>query len=51
MRVTALAVEEEWRERLGPDGLAAFRGTLLTLLAGDRMGPGSQGPGNQGPGT
>jgi DNA-binding MarR family transcriptional regulator len=51
MRVTALAVEEEWRERLGPEGLAAFRGTLLTLLAGDRTVPGSQGPGSQGPGS
>jgi len=51
MRVTALAVEEEWRERLGPEGLAAFRGTLLTLLAASRTGPGGQGPGNQGPGS
>src|SRR6516165_7880071 len=24
MRVTAVAIEEEWRERLGPEGLAAF---------------------------
>jgi DNA-binding MarR family transcriptional regulator len=33
MRVTALAVEEEWRERLGAERLARFRETLLTLLS------------------
>lgn len=36
MRATALAVEEEWRERLGPERLAAFRDTLLALLPGGR---------------
>ena len=36
MRATALAVEEEWRERLGPGRLAGFRDTLLTLLAAGR---------------
>jgi len=33
MRATALAVEEEWREQLGPEQLAGFRDTLLALLA------------------
>jgi DNA-binding MarR family transcriptional regulator len=33
MRVTALAVEAEWRERLGAERLARFRETLLTLLS------------------
>ena len=36
MRATALAVEEEWRDRLGPERLADFRDTLLTLLSGGR---------------
>lgn len=36
MHATALAVEEEWRERLGPERLAAFRDTLLALLPGGR---------------
>lgn len=34
MRATALDVEEEWRQRLGQERLAAFRETLLTLLTG-----------------
>jgi DNA-binding MarR family transcriptional regulator len=33
MRATALAVEEEWRRRLGAEQLASFRDTLITLLA------------------
>jgi DNA-binding MarR family transcriptional regulator len=33
MRTTALAVEEEWRARLGARRLAGFRDTLLTLLS------------------
>jgi DNA-binding MarR family transcriptional regulator len=36
MRVTALAIEDEWRERLGAERLAGFRDTLLTLLAAAR---------------
>jgi DNA-binding MarR family transcriptional regulator len=34
MRATALAVEDEWRQRLGAERLAGFRDTLITLLAG-----------------
>jgi DNA-binding MarR family transcriptional regulator len=33
MRTTALAVEEEWRARLGAERLTGFRDTLLTLLS------------------
>ncbi len=33
MRATALAVEDEWRQRLGAERLARFRDTLLTLLS------------------
>jgi DNA-binding MarR family transcriptional regulator len=33
MRATAVAIEEEWRARLGAERLAGFRDTLLTLLA------------------
>jgi DNA-binding MarR family transcriptional regulator len=36
MRATAVTVEEEWRERLGAGRLAAFRDTLVTLLAAAR---------------
>jgi DNA-binding MarR family transcriptional regulator len=32
MRATALAVEDEWRQRLGAERLAGFRDTLITLL-------------------
>jgi len=32
MRTSALAVEDEWRQRLGPERLASFRDTLLALL-------------------
>jgi DNA-binding MarR family transcriptional regulator len=32
MRTSALAVEDEWRQRLGPERLASFRDTLITLL-------------------
>ncbi len=32
-RATALAVEDEWRQRLGAERLARFRDTLLTLLS------------------
>jgi len=42
MHATALAVEEEWRERLGPERLAAFRDTLLALLPGGRQSPRSR---------
>ena len=34
MRATALAVEDEWRQRLGAERLAGFRDTLTTLLSG-----------------
>ena len=34
MRATALAVEDEWRQRLGAERLAGFRDTLITLLSG-----------------
>jgi DNA-binding MarR family transcriptional regulator len=33
MRATALAVEDEWRQRLGAERLAGFRDTLITLLS------------------
>ncbi len=33
MRATALAVEDEWRQRLGAEQLASFRDTLITLLS------------------
>ncbi len=33
MRATALAVEDEWRQRLGAEQLAGFRDTLITLLS------------------
>lgn len=33
MRTSALAVEEDWRRRLGAEQLASFRDTLLTLLS------------------
>ena len=33
MRATALAVEDEWRQRLGAERLAGFRDTLVTLLS------------------
>jgi DNA-binding MarR family transcriptional regulator len=33
MRATALAVEDDWRQRLGPEQLASFRDTLITLLS------------------
>jgi DNA-binding MarR family transcriptional regulator len=33
MRATALAAEEDWRQRLGDRRLAEFRATLLDLLA------------------
>jgi DNA-binding MarR family transcriptional regulator len=33
MRTTALAVEEEWRQRLGAEQLASFRDTLIALLS------------------
>ena len=33
MRATALAVEDQWRQRLGAEGLASFRETLITLLS------------------
>ena len=33
MRATALAVEDEWRQRLGAARLAGFRDTLITLLS------------------
>lgn len=32
MHASARAVEEDWRQRLGAERLAAFRDTLLTLL-------------------
>jgi len=34
MRATALAVEDEWRQRLGAERLAGFRETLIILLSG-----------------
>jgi len=33
MRATALAVEDQWRQRLGAERLAGFRDTLVTLLS------------------
>ena len=33
MRATALAVEDEWRQRLGDERIDRFRDTLLALLA------------------
>ena len=33
MRATALAVEDEWRQRLGDERIDRFRDTLLTLLS------------------
>jgi DNA-binding MarR family transcriptional regulator len=33
MRATALAVEEEWRQRLGDERIARFREMLLVLLS------------------
>jgi DNA-binding MarR family transcriptional regulator len=36
MRATGLAVEGEWREHLGAERLAAFRDTLVALLAAGR---------------
>ena len=33
MRTSALAVEDEWRQRLGAERLTSFRATLLALLA------------------
>ena len=42
MRASALAVEDEWRRRLGPDRLASLRDTLVTLLS---AGPGTGGTG------
>jgi DNA-binding MarR family transcriptional regulator len=36
MRVTGLAVEDEWREHLGAGRLADFRDTLVALLAAGR---------------
>ena len=33
MRATALAVEDQWRQRLGAERLAGFRDTLITLLS------------------
>jgi DNA-binding MarR family transcriptional regulator len=36
MRAIALAVEHDWRERLGAEELARFRATLLALLADAR---------------
>jgi DNA-binding MarR family transcriptional regulator len=32
MRTSALAVEDEWRQRLGAERLAGFRDTLIALL-------------------
>jgi hypothetical protein len=37
MRATALAVEDEWRHRLGAEQLASFRDTLITLLSAARQ--------------
>ena len=36
MRATALALEDEWRQRLGAERLAGFRDTLITLLSDGR---------------
>jgi len=36
MRATGLAVEDEWRDHLGPERLADFRDTLVALLAAGR---------------
>jgi DNA-binding MarR family transcriptional regulator len=33
MRTSARALEDDWRDRLGAERLAAFRDTLLTLLS------------------
>jgi DNA-binding MarR family transcriptional regulator len=33
MRATALAVEDDWRQRLGAEQLASFRDTLIALLS------------------
>jgi DNA-binding MarR family transcriptional regulator len=33
MRASALALEDDWRRRLGPDRLAEFRDTLTILLS------------------
>ena len=33
MRSSARALEDDWRDRLGAERLAAFRDTLLTLLS------------------
>jgi DNA-binding MarR family transcriptional regulator len=38
MRATALAVEDEWRERLGAEQLARFRETLIVLLSAASLG-------------
>ncbi|CUU54702.1 DNA-binding transcriptional regulator, MarR family [Parafrankia irregularis] len=35
MRRTAVAVEQEWSELLGPDGLDQLRTLLMALVAGD----------------
>jgi DNA-binding MarR family transcriptional regulator len=43
MRATAVAVEDDWRKRLGAGQLASFRDTLITLLSAGSLATGALG--------